>query len=281
MSETRNMDGHVANGSTNGVRTLRNGKRPFLIGVSGGTASGKSTVCKRIMEKLGIDNVAYMQRQVVCISQDSFYRELNEDEKVRALKGNFNFDHPDAFNNELLHQTLVDILHGQSCEIPVYDYCTHSSSGERFSTIYPADVVLVEGILVFYIPQIRNLFHMKLFVDTDSDLRLARRVLRDIKDRGRDLDHVLNQYTMYVKPAFEEFCLPTKKFADVIIPRGADNTVAIDLIVQHIRNILHGAVDDEDGGAGVTCHPPCNGNTHHKPTHKQSSLSSSSESLIR
>ncbi|CAB3372375.1 Hypothetical predicted protein [Cloeon dipterum] len=249
MSETRNMDGHVANGSTNGVRTLRNGKRPFLIGVSGGTASGKSTVCKRIMEKLGIDNVAYMQRQVVCISQDSFYRELNEEEKVRALKGNFNFDHPDAFNNELLHQTLVDILHGQSCEIPVYDYCTHSSSGERFSTIYPADVVLVEGILVFYIPQIRNLFHMKLFVDTDSDLRLARRVLRDIKDRGRDLDHVLNQYTMYVKPAFEEFCLPTKKFADVIIPRGADNTVAIDLIVQHIRNILHGAVDDEDGGA--------------------------------
>ncbi|XP_059484600.1 uridine-cytidine kinase-like isoform X2 [Neocloeon triangulifer] len=246
MSEST-AEGHAAaaNGdgkTSNGLHLHRHNKRPFLIGVSGGTASGKSTVCKRIMEKLGIDNVAYTQRQVVCISQDSFYRELNDEERIRAVKGNFNFDHPDAFDNELLHQTLADILHGKSCEIPVYDYRKHSSSGQQMSTIYPADVVLVEGILAFYIPEIRNLFHMKLFVDTDSDLRLARRVLRDIKERGRDLDQVLNQYTMYVKPAFEEFCLPTKKFADVIIPRGADNTVAIELIVQHIKDLLNNQV---------------------------------------
>lgn len=218
------------------------GKTPFLIGVSGGTASGKSTVCKRIMEKLGQVDMDTTQRQVICISQDSFYRELTPAEKAKAEKGLFNFDHPDAFNNDLIVQTLRDILAGKKCEIPVYDYKTNSRCDNQFTTIYPADVVLLEGILVFYFPEIRELFHMKLFVDTDSDTRLARRVPRDIKERGRDLDQVLNQYMYFVKPAFEEFCSPTKKYADVIIPRGADNTVAIDLIVHHIRDILHGAV---------------------------------------
>lgn len=107
-----------------------------------------------------------------------------------------------------------------------------------FFVQYPADVVLFEGILAFYFPQVRNLFHMKLFVDTDPDTRLARRVMRDVEGRNRDLDTVLTQYMKFVKPAFEEFCLPTKKFADVIIPRGADNTVAISLIVQHIADLL-------------------------------------------
>ncbi|XP_063229851.1 uridine-cytidine kinase isoform X2 [Bacillus rossius redtenbacheri] len=214
------------------------GKTPFLIGVAGGTASGKSTVCKRIMEKLGQADMDHTERQVVCISQDSFYRELTPQEKVKAEKGNFNFDHPDAFDNELLLRILKDILIGKKCEIPVYDYVTSSRVQNQFTSIYPADVVLIEGILVFYFPEIRELFHMKLFVDTDSDTRLARRVPRDIKELGRDLDQVLNQYMNYVKPAFEEFCSPTKKYADVIIPRGADNTVAIELIVQHIQDFL-------------------------------------------
>ncbi|XP_023708708.1 uridine-cytidine kinase isoform X2 [Cryptotermes secundus] len=223
------------------------GKTPFLIGVAGGTASGKSTVCKRIMEKLGQVDMDTTERQVVCISQDSFYRELTPAEKLRAEKGFFNFDHPGAFNNDLILQTLRDILAGKKCEIPVYDYRTNSRCDNQFTTIYPADVVLFEGILVFYFPEIRELFHMKLFVDTDSDTRLARRVPRDIKERGRDLDQVLNQYMYFVKPAFEEFCSPTKKYADVIIPRGADNTVAIDLIVHHIRDILHGAMSHKFG----------------------------------
>ncbi|XP_015605819.1 probable uridine-cytidine kinase isoform X1 [Cephus cinctus] len=233
MGITRKMS-FGFNGKLNGVE----GKTPFLIGVSGGTASGKSTVCKRIMEKLGQVDMDHMERQVVCISQDSFYRELTPAEKLKAEKGQFNFDHPDAFDNDLILQTLQDILAGIKCEIPAYDYRTNSLVKDQITTIYPADVVLFEGILVFYFPKIRDLFHMKLFVDTDSDTRLARRVPRDIKERGRDLDYVLNQYMNFVKPAFEEFCLPTKKFADVIIPRGADNTVAIELIVQHIRDFL-------------------------------------------
>ncbi|KAL5273814.1 UCK1 family protein [Megaselia abdita] len=213
-------------------------KTPFLIGVAGGTASGKSTVCKRIMEQLGQTEMDQEQRQVVCISQDSFYRDLTAAEEAKAKKGLFNFDHPDAFNEELMYNTLTMLLKGKIVEIPTYDYRTNSLIHDKKQTIYPADVVLFEGILVFYFPQIRDLFHMKLFVDTDSDTRLARRVPRDIKERGRDLDQVLNQYMTFVKPAFEEFCSPTKKFADVIIPRGADNTVAIDLIVHHIGEIL-------------------------------------------
>ncbi|XP_029169433.1 uridine-cytidine kinase isoform X3 [Nylanderia fulva] len=230
---TRKMSFGI-NGKLNGVES----KTPFLIGVSGGTASGKSTVCKRIMEKLGQVDMDHQQRRVVCISQDSFYRNLTPAEKLKAEKGQYNFDHPDAFDDDLILQILQDILAGVKCEIPTYDYRTNSLMKDQVTTIYPADVVLFEGILVFYFPKIRDLFHMKLFVDTDSDTRLARRVPRDIKERGRDLDYVLNQYMNFVKPAFEEFCLPTKKFADVIIPRGADNTVAIDLIVHHIWDIL-------------------------------------------
>uniref|UniRef100_A0A1L8DLA6 uridine/cytidine kinase n=1 Tax=Nyssomyia neivai TaxID=330878 RepID=A0A1L8DLA6_9DIPT len=228
--------------SVNGAKssTAANGevKQPFLIGVAGGTASGKSTVCKRIMEQLGQADMDHAQRQVVCISQDSFYRELTAAEKAKAERGQFNFDHPDAFNEDMMLRTLKDILAGQKVEIPAYDYRTNSLRPERIITIYPVDVVMFEGILTFYFPEIRDLFHMKLFVDTDSDTRLARRVPRDVNERGRDLDQVLNYYLNYVKPAFEEFCSPTKKFADVIIPRGADNTVAIDLIVLHIGELL-------------------------------------------
>merc|ERR1712203_569879 len=133
---------------------------------------------------------------------------------------------------------LTDIINGRQTKVPVYDFKTNSRLPGEFTTIYPSDVILVEGILVFYFPRMRDLFHLKLFVDTDADTRLARRVMRDIRDRGRDLEHVLHQYTTLVKPAFEEFCLPTKKYADVIVPRGTENTVAIDLIKQHIQDII-------------------------------------------
>merc|ERR1711970_172219 len=154
------------------------------------------------------------------------------------MKGTFNFDHPDAFDNQLMESVLTDVINGQQTKVPVYDFKTNSRSPGEFTTIYPSDVVLVEGILVFYYPRMRDLFHLKLFVDTDADTRLARRVMRDIRDRGRDLEHVLHQYTTLVKPAFEEFCLPTKKYADVIVPRGAENSVAIDLISQHMQDII-------------------------------------------
>uniref|UniRef100_UPI003AB0F4A8 uridine-cytidine kinase 1 isoform X2 n=1 Tax=Centroberyx gerrardi TaxID=166262 RepID=UPI003AB0F4A8 len=199
------------------VEAERPRHRPFLIGVSGGTASGKSTVCAKIMELLGQNKVDHRQRKVAIISQDSFYRVLTPDQKAKALKGQYNFDHPDAFDNELMYQTLKDIVEGKVVEVPTYDFVTHSSQ------------------------KVRDMFHMKLFVDTDSDVRLSRRVLRDM-NRGRDLEQILSQYTTFVKPAFEEFCLPTKKYADVIIPRGVDNMVAINLIVQHIQDILNGDI---------------------------------------
>ncbi|XP_029474493.1 uridine-cytidine kinase 2 [Rhinatrema bivittatum] len=221
--------------------------QPFLIGVSGGTASGKSSVCSKIVQLLGQNEVDHHQKQVVMLSQDSFYQVLTADQKAKALKGQFNFDHPDAFDNALILKTLREIKEGRTVQIPVYDFVSHSRKEETV-IVYPADVVLFEGILAFYTQDIRDMFQMKLFVDTDADTRLSRRVLRDISERGRDLEQVLSQYITFVKPAFEEFCLPTKKYADVIIPRGVDNLVAINLIVQHIQDILNGGLTKRQGG---------------------------------
>ena len=214
------------------------GKGPFLIGVAGGTASGKTSVCTRIIEQLGQTAISDKQRQVVLLSQDSFYRNLDPEEKKLAFKGEYNFDHPDAFDFDYTIQTLKDILASRIVQIPTYDFKSHERLADESITVYPADVVLMEGILVFYNQELRDMFHMKLFVDTDPDTRLSRRVLRDMSDRGRDLDQILHQYANFVKPAFEEFCLPVKKYADVIIPREADNLVAINLIVQHIQELL-------------------------------------------
>ncbi|XP_019321251.1 uridine-cytidine kinase 2 isoform X2 [Panthera pardus] len=200
-----------------------------------------SSVCAKIVQLLGQNEVDCRQKQVVILSQDSFYRVLTSEQKAKALKGQFNFDHPDAFDNELIFKTLKEITEGKTVQIPVYDFVSHSRKEETV-TVYPADVVLFEGILAFYSQEVRDLFQMKLFVDTDADTRLSRRVLRDISERGRDLEQILSQYITFVKPAFEEFCLPTKKYADVIIPRGADNLVAINLIVQHIQDILNGGL---------------------------------------
>ncbi|XP_021564322.1 uridine-cytidine kinase 1 isoform X2 [Carlito syrichta] len=169
------------------------------------------------MELLGQNEVDHRQRKLVILSQDRFYKVLTTEQKAKALKGQYNFDHPDAFDNDLMHRTLKNIVEGKTVEVPTYDFVTHSSQ------------------------EIRDMFHLRLFVDTDSDVRLSRRVLRDVH-RGRDLEQILTQYTTFVKPAFEEFCLPTKKYADVIIPRGVDNMVAINLIVQHIQDILNGDI---------------------------------------
>ncbi|XP_022084320.1 uridine-cytidine kinase 2-like [Acanthaster planci] len=238
------MAGRGLQDSGNGKTSSTNGqmRRPFLIGVSGGTASGKSSVCTKIVERLGQRNIDSKKRKVAVISQDSFYRDLSNGEQAKAFKGQFNFDHPDSFDFELIKRTLEDVVAGKTVKIPTYDFTTNSRKAEEFTVIYPADVVLFEGILVFYNKEVRDMFHMKLFVDTDADTRLSRRVVRDINDRGRELEQVLVHYVKFVKPAFEEFCLPTKKYADIIIPRGAENIVAIELIVQHIKDILNGGL---------------------------------------
>ena len=221
---------------------VRNGRHPssgsnsscFIIGVAGGTASGKTTVCKCIIESLTEKN---MNNRVIILSQDSFYKPLTPAEIKLAEQGHYNFDHPDAFDTELMLEKIQQIRVGNVVEIPIYDFVLHRRSEETFQ-VYPTDIILIEGILVLYIKELRQMMDIKLFVDTDSDTRLSRRVQRDIETRGRKLDNVLTQYTTFVKPAFEEFCLPTKKYADIIIPRGGENKVAIGLIVQHITDLL-------------------------------------------
>ncbi|XP_072046070.1 uridine-cytidine kinase 2-like [Amphiura filiformis] len=222
-------------------------KRPFLIGVAGGTASGKSSVCEKIVEELGQHNVDCRRKKIAILTLDDFYKVLDRKDQAKSCKGTYNFDHPGALDTDLIRKTLKDIHSGQTVKIPKYDKQTNSRKEDEFTTIYPADVVLCEGILTFYWKDIRDMFDMKLFVDTDADTRLSRRVLCDIKERGRDLDTILVQYVTYVKPAFEEFCLPTKKYADVIIPRGVENTVAIGLITQHIKDILNGGLKYKNG----------------------------------
>eukprot|EP00245_Coleochaete_scutata_P005936 TRINITY_DN19968_c0_g1_i1.p1 TRINITY_DN19968_c0_g1~~TRINITY_DN19968_c0_g1_i1.p1 ORF type:complete len:483 (-),score=81.72 TRINITY_DN19968_c0_g1_i1:1004-2452(-) len=201
------------------------GREPFIIGVAGGTASGKTTVCDQIIQSLH-------DQRVILIAQDSFYRGLSAEEMKHVHE--YNFDHPDAFDSEAILKTLNGLKKGEGVCIPTYDFKRHQRSPE-VRKVNAADVVILEGILVFHDPAIRGMMNMKIFVDTDADVRLARRIQRDTVDRGRDVAGVIEQYAKFVKPAFDDFVLPTKKYADVIIPRGGDNHVAVDLIVQHIR----------------------------------------------
>ncbi|XP_020589498.1 uridine kinase-like protein 1, chloroplastic isoform X1 [Phalaenopsis equestris] len=204
-------------------------KQPFVIGVSGGSASGKTTVCDMIIQQLH-------DQRVVLVYQDSFYRGLTAEDAERA--NDYNFDHPDAFDTDQLIDCMTKLKSGHSVNIPIYDFKNHRRCCESFRKVNASDVIILEGILVFHDPRVRNLMDMKIFVDTDADVRLARRIRRDTVERGRDINSVLEQYGKFVKPAFDDFVLPSKKYADVIIPRGGDNHVAIDLIVQHIQTKL-------------------------------------------
>jgi len=174
---------------------------------------------------------------VATVSLDSFYRALTAVELSHV--GDHNFDHPDAFDWDLLYSTLEALSRGKTVTIPTYDFTTHNRQ-DVVHTLHGSisDIIIVEGILLFHPQSVLDLLDMKLFVDTDADTRLARRVRRDISERGRSLESVLNQYERFVKPAFDQFILPTKKHADVIIPRGSSNSVAIDLIVLHIKQKL-------------------------------------------
>ncbi len=205
-------------------------REPFLIGVAGGTASGKSTVCNLIMNSL-------QEKRVVLLAQDSFYRPLTEEERKNVKQ--YNFDHPDAIEWPLIVKTLKDLLLRRNVKVPVYDFVTHSRKEGVDINIEPGDVIIIEGILVLAMEAVRDLCHMKIFVDTDDDLRLARRMKRDTLERGRQVDGVILQYTTFVKPMFEAYVSPSKRNADIIIPwAGGQNSVAIDLIAKHIRTKL-------------------------------------------
>jgi len=225
----RALNGEYATPTDERVSNCGGNREPFLIGVAGGTASGKTTVCDLIMQNL-------QEQRVVLIAQDSFYRPLTKLERENVAK--YNFDHPDAIDTKYLVEILQKLMLRQSVRVPVYDFVTHSRSEETIF-IEGGDVVIIEGILVLAMEEVRAMCHMKVFVDTDDDLRLARRLKRDTVDRGRSVDGVITQYTTFVKPMFDTFVSPSKKYADVIIPWAqGENTVAIDLIVQHIRTKL-------------------------------------------
>ncbi|PNW72116.1 hypothetical protein CHLRE_16g681850v5 [Chlamydomonas reinhardtii] len=207
---------------------FRQNRHPFLIGVAGGTASGKTTVCDRIMQRLH-------DQCVVMLSQDSFYRTLTPTEMALAKENNYNFDHPDALDRKGMMECLQKLKEGRSVEVPVYDFALHARV-EETRRMDPADVVIVEGILVLAMEEVRDQLNMKIYVDTDDDVRLARRIQRDVASRGRDVASVIEQYTKFVKPAFDTFIGPSRRHADIIVPwQSSENVVAIDLITEHIR----------------------------------------------
>ncbi|XP_076851156.1 uridine-cytidine kinase-like 1 isoform X5 [Brachyhypopomus gauderio] len=205
-------------------------KEAFVIGLCGGSASGKTTVARKIIEALDVP-------WVVLLSMDSFYKVLSDEEQMRAASHDYNFDHPDAFDFGLLVHTLRKLKQGKSVKIPVYDFTTHGRQKE-WKTVYGASVIIFEGIMSFADKELLKLLDMKIFVDTDSDIRLVRRLRRDITERGRDIEGVIKQYNKFVKPAFEQYIEPTMRLADIVVPRGGGNMVAIDLIVQHVHSQL-------------------------------------------
>jgi uridine kinase len=215
-------------------------KKPLLIGIAGGASSGKKFVCEKILDQLTKLNPEY-KTSIFTINFDSFYKILSNEDKQKAKHGEYNFDHPNAFDDQLAYQQITDFISGKEISIPVYD-CKEYEFKQKDLTLCKKksnpDVIIIHGILAFYYEKIRNFFQMKLFVDCDADTRLSRRVLCELTEYDRDLDQILNYYLKFSKPCFEDFCLPTKKYADVIIPRGSDNNIAINLIVEYIADVL-------------------------------------------
>ena len=206
------------------------GRRDIIvIGIAGGTGSGKTTITRRIVEHFG--------SEVTVLYHDNYYRErhdLSYDERVRL-----NYDHPDAFDTERMTEDLTRLKQGETIECPVYDYTIYDRSDQTL-IVRPTRVIIVEGILIFHSKQLRDLMDIKLYVDADADVRILRRIVRDVKERGRSLDSVISQYLHTVKPMHEAFVEPTKRYADVIIPEGGMNQVALDMVMNRVQYHLEG-----------------------------------------
>ena len=203
-------------------------KKPILIGVTGGTGSGKSTVAKQILRHLPTQSI-------VTVPQDAYYKNqdhLPMEERIKA-----NYDHPMSFETNLLVANLKSLLAGENIHMPQYDFERHTRKTETV-TVASRDIIILEGILLFNEEKLRELMDIKIFVDTDADIRVIRRIKRDIRDRGRSLESVIDQYMTTVRPAHLQFVEPNKKYADIIIPEGGKNMVAIDIIVTKVKSIL-------------------------------------------
>jgi uridine kinase len=201
---------------------------PIIIGIAGGTGSGKTTIANIILERVGAEHIAFLPH-------DAYYKDLTD--LPRAQRDLINFDHPDSLETSLLVEHLRDLKAGKTVETPIYDFTKHART-EETKRVSPQIVVLVEGILVFAESDLRDIFDVKIFVDTPPDIRFIRRLQRDIVERGRTVESVINQYETTVRPMHLEFVEPSKRYADVIIPEGGLNTVAMDMVVARIESLL-------------------------------------------
>lgn len=206
--------------------------KPIVIGVAGGTGSGKTTVAHRILDRVGAENITY-------IPHDAYYKDLSH--LSHEERSQVNFDHPDSLETELLVAHLKRLRRGEAVDIPVYDFKTHTRTSET-EHVVPAPIIIVEGILIFAEAELRALFDVKLYIDTDADIRLIRRLQRDVEERGRTFASVIEQYLRTVRPMHMEFVEPSKRHADVIIPEGGFNEVAIEMVAARIRGLLAGDV---------------------------------------
>jgi uridine kinase len=216
---------------TTGGETARPPQRPYLIGVAGGSNSGKTTIASRLAELMDGEHLSL-------IKLDSYYVERsNEPLETRATA---NYDHPDAFDWDLLNDHLAALTAGASVQVPVYDYAIHDRS-DRQETVRAAKVIVVEGILVLWEPRLRERFDLKIFVDTPPDLRIIRRLRRDVAERGRTPESILDQYLTTVRPSHELFIEPSKRYADVIVPEGGLNRPALEVLLARVRELANEA----------------------------------------
>ncbi len=213
---------------------MSNERTPLIIGLAGGTGSGKTTVANAIVERVGAQHMAVLPH-------DAYYKDLLD--IPRNQRGEPNFDHPDSLETELLIEHVKELKQNHAVELPVYDFKTHSRTTKTLH-LEPQPIVLVEGILIFAEPELRKLFDVKIFVDTDADIRFIRRLKRDIAERGRSSESVIDQYISVVRPMHMEFVEPSKRYADVIIPEGGFNLVALDMIVARISTLLKNRYTD-------------------------------------
>ncbi len=203
-------------------------KRPIVFGVAGGTASGKTTVARSILAGVGAAQVAYL-------AHDAYYKDMSH--LAFAERARLNYDHPDSLETDLLVQHVEKLLTSNSVQVPIYDFTEHRRTAQT-TCVNASPIILVEGILIFTHPRLRDLMDIKVYVDTDPDVRFIRRMSRDMQERGRSLDSIVKQYLETVRPMHLEFVEPSKRYADVIIPRGGMNQVALDMVVSRLVELL-------------------------------------------